>query len=464
VSLGKSPFTVDVPVTELSATVQSTSVYDGTAVVEVTGTPGLSLDYQAREVELDRDGKATVLVDGLTQGSNIVTFQQFEGGEQIGADLDHDVQVVVRDITAKAEFDSRGNDHDAVLSGTAEAKADIRVVDDNGLETTTTAGDDGSWSTPVPAPGAGLHTFEATQSIKGTDAGSYEVTLNYGAEVDITSPRAGSTWSGGTLTMRGDGQYGAAVEITEKGSDTVVASTSGINNGTWSVRVPDVDGEHRHTFTATMRSQGNLTTTDTIVLNPDEDDAETARPLALTNPDAAQLAAGYIPDSAYTFRGTGTPGRLITVENFKGLRLGATIVDDKGVWAWTRSNMGTYNWSMNFVQDKGTPGEQTVALTGFKPDPDAGPVQVTNPTPAQIAAGYTANAAYTFEGTGTPGKTITVQNLKGLVLGTTTVADNGTWSWTRTNMGTYVWSLDFVQDAGNAGETTAPVRDFAPKA
>jgi len=203
----------------------------------------------------------------------------------------------------------------------------------------------------------------------------------------------------------------------------------------------------------------------TVALTGCKPGAETPKPgtpVVITNP--ADVSVGYTPGGSFTFTGTAAPDTAITVENAVGMKLGATTTDAEGDWAFTRTNMGTYNWTIHFIADKGGADEQRGILTGFKPDPDAGPVQVTNPTPAQIAAGYTANAAYTFEGTGTPGKTITVQNLKGLVLGTTTVADNGTWSWTRTNMGTYVWSLDFVQDAGNAGETTAPVRDFAPKA
>ena len=87
---------------------------------------------------------------------------------------------------------------------------------------------------------------------------------------------------------------------------------------------------------------------------------------------------------------------------------------------------------------------------------------LTNPDAAQIAAGYEANGSYTFEGTGKAGSTITIQNLKGLVFGTVTVAENGTWSWTRTNMGSYVWMLDFIQDKGTDHQQVQRLEGFAP--
>jgi hypothetical protein len=118
-----------------------------------------------------------------------------------------------------------------------------------------------------------------------------------------------------------------------------------------------------------MRSKGNLTTTDTIVVNADKDEAAIALPLAVTNPDAAQLAAGYTPNAAYTFRGTGKPNSTITVENIWGTKFGTATVDDKGTWAWTRPNMGTYTWTLNIIQDKGTQTEKTVQVSGFAPRP-----------------------------------------------------------------------------------------------
>lgn len=364
-SLGSSEFTVDVPITPLSAAVQSTSVFAGTAVVEVTGTPGLSLDYQNKDVTLNRDGKATVLVDGLSQGANTVRFQQYEAGKQIGGDLEYDIRVTARNIVAQAAFDDRGIDHDAILSGTAEAQADITIVDGNDKVTTTTADADGAWSTPVTAPGSGLQNFEASQSIKGMAAGSTDVRLNYGNAVEITSPGNNTPWAGGDLTFRGDGQYTAPVEITEKGNDTVVASTVGVNNGSWTAKVTGVDGDHKHTFTATMRSKGNLTTTDTIVVNADKDEAETAAPVAVTNP--TNVADGYTPDAPFTFEGTGTKGKTITVENKFGTHIATTTVGDNGQWSWTRANMGTSIWNLNFIQDKGQTSEAVAKVDGFKP-------------------------------------------------------------------------------------------------
>ncbi|WP_218141860.1 hypothetical protein, partial [Frigoribacterium sp. MCBA15_019] len=88
-------------------------------------------------------------------------------------------------------------------------------------------------------------------------------------------------------------------------------------------------------------------------------------------------------------------------------------------------------------------------------------VTVTNP--ADPKAGYVPNTGFTFEGTGTKGKTIQVENKFGTALGTTRVEDNNTWSWTRANMGTSTWTINFIQDKGTATEAKAQVAAFAPR-
>jgi hypothetical protein len=91
-----------------------------------------------------------------------------------------------------------------------------------------------------------------------------------------------------------------------------------------------------------------------------------ATELAVTNPNAEQIAAGYTPNTSYTFEGTGNTGSTITIQNAKGIEFATVPVED-GTWEWTRNNMGTYTWILDFIQDKGTPTEKTVRMSGFKP-------------------------------------------------------------------------------------------------
>ncbi|MBP1240560.1 hypothetical protein ABID92_002648 [Frigoribacterium sp. PvP120] len=194
------------------------------------------------------------------------------------------------------------------------------------------------------------------------------------------------------------------------------------------------------------------------------DDASSA-PITLTTPDAAGIAVGYELGRPFTFRGTGRPGAPVTVENSKGLRLGTAEVGPDGTWAWTRTLMGSYVWSIVFYQDLGEPRQSEWRLTGFGPAAPAPapvvPVVVTQPADPRV--GYVVGAPYTFTGTSRPRATVEVRNLRGLRLGSVQATAGGTWSWTRTNMGTTVWALRFVADAGLAAEQSAEVRDFGPQ-
>jgi hypothetical protein len=183
--------------------------------------------------------------------------------------------------------------------------------------------------------------------------------------------------------------------------------------------------------------------------------------ITVANPDAAELARGYVPHAAFTFRGTGRPGALIGVMNLKGFRLGEARVDRTGTWSWTRDDMGTYLWSIRFVQDEGTYRPRSTVVRGFAPAVEA--PRLTTPSAAQIEAGYPADTAYTFEGTGEPGAPIDVLTPEGLRLGRTVVSDAGTWSWRIGTLQDFVWSIDFVQDRGTRHERVAPLRGFAPR-
>ncbi|MBD8729566.1 hypothetical protein IFT45_16685, partial [Frigoribacterium sp. CFBP 13707] len=56
------------------------------------------------------------------------------------------------------------------------------------------------------------------------------------------------------------------------------------------------------------------------------------------------------------------------VTNAKGLSLGTAVeVNDEGDWTWTRTNMGSYTWTILFTTHADTDDQQQTRLTGFAP-------------------------------------------------------------------------------------------------
>jgi hypothetical protein len=234
--------------------------------------------------------------------------------------------------------------------------------------------------------------------------------------------------------------------------------------------------QHVHTTTYDVRATADLAADAEVVTTftptgghtSDSPRTETTVPVAqgpvvtVTNP--ADPADGYAPGTAFTFTGTATAGKTITVQNKFGTVLAQNVpVQADGTWTWTRANMGTSNWQLEFVQDKGTANEHKATVYNFKPNATPAPV-VTVTNPANPADGYPARTSFTFTGKATPGKTITVQNVFGTVVAQNVpVAADGTWSWTRANMGTSTWQLEFIQDKGAPTEEKATVYNFAPR-
>ena len=118
---------------------------------------------------------------------------------------------------------------------------------------------------------------------------------------------------------------------------------------------------------------------------------------------------------------------------------------------------------------RGTSGQGAFQATGTAPvrivdDASSAPITLTTPDAAGIAAGYELGRPFTFRGTGRPGAPVTIENSKGLLLGTAVVGPGGTWSWTRTVMGSYVWSIVFYQDRGEPRQSEWRLTGFGPEA
>lgn len=307
-----------------------------------------------------------------------------------------------------------------------------------------------AWSITGTSSGAGAYTAEGATYTTTEALPSPALTLTSPARV------ADGYTADAPFRFAGLGRPGALVVVSNSKGLELGRTRVDLVDGTWSWTRHDMgSAEWSLVF---VQDAGTPQQREVRLLgfvpNPGVD-------LVLLSPDAAEQERGYQRGAAWTFRGTGRPGAVVAVTNLAGFRLGQTEVSRDGRWEWTRDDMGSYVWSMRFVQDEGSYRPRTVTLNRFAPAVEQ--IHLTTPDAAQIREGYQANAPFTFAGTGRPGALVRAQNTKGLLLGWAQVGRDGSWSWELGNMRTYVWSIDFVQDAGTADEKRAPLRGFAPR-
>ncbi|KQQ28785.1 hypothetical protein [Frondihabitans sp. Leaf304] len=325
-SLGKSSFIVDVKTTPLSFKVTATSIKNNSADVEITGTPGASVEFQGSEISLGRTGTATATVRGLALGGNDVTFEQWIDSKSVGGPKTFTIMMTIADLTVDAAFGANNNE-DVILSGKAESAAHITVLDENGDKTETDADPRGNWSTPVKAPGAGIQTFEVFQTIGDANSLVREVDVNYGNPVEILTPRDNTDTDGGTLHFTGEGQSLANIGLYENG--TRLASFQALNSGNWSHDITGVKGDYKHTYTARMLSKGNLTTEETITVNPDKPEEAEAAKFDLTNPKDGEDVT--LADGKASLEGTARAGADVQVI-FGGNVVGSATASDTNTW------------------------------------------------------------------------------------------------------------------------------------
>ncbi|MBF4580991.1 hypothetical protein [Frigoribacterium sp. VKM Ac-2530] len=459
VDLAVSPVTADVafgsdPATP--ATIRGTA--QAGAAIDILDASGKSV--KAASADAMTGEWSTTLPSPNVGGMQTYTVQQVIGGEPNGpvtitADFGAAVSIVTPADGSEHEgavrFQGRGVD-----GGQVELHEDGEP-DAVGAATVT----GGVWTISDVAVSDKRATYTATQTGKGNNVTTSTVTLNPEAEgatpVVVTNPAdpaAGYT-PNTAFTFEGTGTTGKTTTVENKWGTRL--ATTPVTDGTWSWTRADMGTTTWQLRFVQDKGQPAESVAEVMNFKPN---AAPAPLVVVTNP--AKATDGYTPNTSFTFRGTATAGKTITVENKWGTRIATTPASD-GTWSWTRADMGTTTWQLHFVQDKGLPAEFTAKVLDFKPNAvvPAPLVVVTNP--ADPADGYTPNAAFTFEGTATAGKTITVENIFGTRIATVPVDEDESWNWTRANMGTStIWQLRFVQDKDQPGEAVAEVLNFGP--
>lgn len=296
------------------------------------------------------------------------------------------------------EFDPRQTL--TVISGRSEANAAI-TVEIAGRVYRAKADQYGSWviRTVEGLTGSAV-TGSATQSSLGQVSTATTFTLHAHGDEALASPVVTTTTytpADRFSTVAGTAFPGAIVGLVINGKRY---STTASTDGTWSIenvtslvgssstveaiQYLDDRGSSWASFpihAAEPSAPGAATTPgdgspaepiDATVPSAPTDAVEPSRttptvtPITFTNP--AKPEAGYVADTAFTFRGTAAPGAKITLQNVYGTTIATGIIAAAdGTWSWTRANMATSIWKITALADTGTATEQRTTLPDFAP-------------------------------------------------------------------------------------------------
>ncbi|MCQ4398925.1 Ig-like domain-containing protein [Enterobacter cloacae] len=348
------------------------------------------------------------------------------------------------------------------ISGTAKAGSTVTIMDGSNVLGTTTAGADGTWSfTPSVDLGRGDHTFTATAKDpmgNESSSSSWTVTIDTDAPVKPTIDAAlddvgsvqGNLANGGTTddptpTLSGKAEAGSTVKIYDQNG--LLGEVTAKADGTWSfspvAKLPE--GEHRFHVTATDKAGNTSVASDDFVLTLDYT-APDASKLAITEVYDDVNTAGVIASGEETddnrplIKGTGAePGNTITVYNGDKV-IGTAKVQADGTWSLEPTTPlpdGKYTLTAKETDGvgnvSGPSGEYIINVATVPPQ---APTLDTVYDDVAPHADYlqkgdvTNDTTPTLSGSsGVAGGTISIYD-NGRLIGTTSVAGNGSWSFT----------------------------------
>ncbi|MDH4744378.1 Ig-like domain-containing protein, partial [Sphingomonas sp. CBMAI 2297] len=427
------PTSVTTPDVVAPAAPTATIAADGTSVTG-TGEPGAT-------VTITGAGGVTVGTAVVTgNGSYFVPLAppQANGGTLTVGQTDgagnHSptVNLTAPDITPPAAPVASVSADGTAVTGTGEPGATVTVHDaaGNPLGTALVAAN-GSFSVTLTTPQANGQLLEVSQS---DPAGNVSPETAVHAP-DITAP-IGLTAAigGGGTVVTGSGEAGATVTVRDP-SGTAIGTAVVAADGSYSVTLttPQTNGQ---LLQVTQADAAHNVSTPVTVTAPD-----------LTAP-AAPVASVSADGTAVT--GTGEPGATVTVHDVAGNPLGTAVVAADGSFSVTLTTPQA-NGQLLEVSQTDPAGNVSPETAVHAPDITA-PLGLT----AAIGGGGTV-----VTGSGEPGATVTVRDPGGTVIGTATVAANGSYSATLTTPQTNGQLLQVTQ-ADAAHNVSTPVTVTAP--
>lgn len=292
------------------------------------------------------------------------------------------------------------------------------------------------------------------------------------ADPDTTPPNApsGLKFSPDGKTVTGTAEPGSTITLKDANGNVIGTGKTGSDgNFTVSLGTPLTNGEQA---TATATDAAGNTSPGTTLNAPDITAPDAPAITSVTDDIAPQTGAvsngGSTNDQRPQITGTGEAGSTVTIYD-GGVAIGTAVVASNGTWTFTPSvalSESIHQITVRATDAAGNtgPASPVFTLTVDLTPPDAPAAIVLTDDTGQIrgtiTSGVPTDASLPIlAGTGEPGGTITIYD-NGVVVGTTTVQPNGTWSVTPNGPlpdGAHSITVIETDAAGNQSAASEPI-------
>ncbi|WEK30254.1 MAG: Ig-like domain-containing protein [Candidatus Pseudomonas phytovorans] len=317
------------------------------------------------------------------------------------------VQVSAPDITAPvAPSDLAVNPTGTVVTGRAEAGSTVRVLAADGTTVlgSVLVGDTGTFSiglTPPQVAGEQLQVTATDTAGNASTAGTVTAPIiDNGGDTTPPEPATNLVISLDGRTVSGRGEVGATVEVRNDQGELLISGTVQ-PDGSFNVQLPTpvVDGS---SLQVTLTDAAGNVSTPSPLTTPDQ--------VAPPQPTGLTLADGE------TLTGSAEPGARVEVRDAGGNLIGSVIAGPDGSFTLTL-DIPQANGETVSVTATDTAGNTSVPLSYATPDI----------TPPGVITNVVAGAGgLAVSGRGEAGASVEVRDANGTVIGTGTVAPNGT--------------------------------------
>ncbi|UTY58301.1 Ig-like domain-containing protein [Massilia sp. erpn] len=266
-----------------------------------------------------------------------------------------------------------------------------------------------------------------------------------------------------TPTITGSAPANSTVTLYDSDGTTVLGSTTSNGSGAWSITSTALTGAHTLTAKTTDGSShvSAASVALSITIDASAPSAATALVLASAS-DSGTLGDNLTSDNTPTISGSAEANASVTLYDSDGTTvLGTTTANGSGAWSITSSALsdGLHTVTVKQTDAAGntSPASASLSLSIDTSTPAAPPLPAlaTASDSGTLGDLITNDSTPTVTGTGTAGHTVTLYDSDGsTVLGTATVAGNGSWSITSSALGDGTHHLT-VKQATPAGTASA---------